>query len=123
MKGIGLFVDTDSVKNKVMDFGPIVMMAKSQFIRIRGKMAKEIGYAEDEGKETFLHVVYNGPAQVCRNPTDWKHWNTVLVPLKDQKMGSLEAMMKEFFGFAVAYIFTAFNCDRDQHFEKVESLK
>ena len=68
-------------------------------------------------------MVYNGPAQVCRNPNDYKHWNTVLVPLKDQRTGSLEAMMNEFNVIAEAYIFTAFNCDRDQHFVKVEPLK
>ena len=28
MKGIGLFVDTDTVKNKILEFGPIVSMAK-----------------------------------------------------------------------------------------------
>ena len=47
----------------------------------------------------------------------------MLVPLKDQKTGSLEAMMKEFNEFAVAYVFTAFNCDRDLHFVKVEARK
>ena len=58
-------------------------MDKRQFLRIRGKMATEINNAEKEDKSTFLHVVYNGPAQICRNPNDYKHWNTVLVPLKD----------------------------------------
>ena len=50
MKGIGLFVDTDTVKNKVMEIGPITMMLKSKFLRIRGDMAAEIKIAEREGK-------------------------------------------------------------------------
>ena len=51
MKGIGLFVDTDSVKNKVMEFGPIIVMDKrKQFLRIRGEMAIEIGIAKREEK-------------------------------------------------------------------------
>ena len=66
-----------------MPFGPVAMMKKREFLRIRGDMATEIGIAKKQGKSTFLHVVYNGPAQICRNPNDYKHWNTVLVPLKD----------------------------------------
>ena len=66
-----------------MEIGPSIMMDKKQFLRIRGKMATKINNAEEEGKKTFLHVVYNGPAQICRNASDWNLWNTVLVPLKD----------------------------------------
>ena len=50
MKGIGLFIDTDSVKNLVMEIGPTEIMDKKQFLRIRGKMAMEIGIAEREDK-------------------------------------------------------------------------
>ena len=47
----------------------------------------------------------------------------MLVPLKEERTGSLEAIMKEFHEFAPAYVFTAFNCDRLQHFVKVERRK
>ena len=50
MKGIGLFIDTDTVKNKVMEFGPIAIWDKRKFLRIRGDMAAEIKFAEREGK-------------------------------------------------------------------------
>lgn len=66
-----------------MEIGPVIMMEKKQFLRIRGRISNKIIIAEDAGKKTFLHVVYNGPAQICRNPKDAAKWNTVFVPLKD----------------------------------------
>ena len=72
--------------------------------------------------KTFLHVVYNGYAEVSRT-NDTRLWNTMLVPLKKEKKGQLEYMMQFFDALAKAYIFTAFNCDRNQFYVKEETLK
>ena len=42
-------------------------MVKREFLRMRIKIATEIQIAENEDKKTFLHVVYNGPAEIYHN--------------------------------------------------------
>ena len=50
MQGIGLFIDGNSIKNKVLEFGPTTNMKKIEFLRIRGDLATEIKNAEREDK-------------------------------------------------------------------------
>ena len=50
MQGIGLFIDSDSIKNKVIDIGPTIAMNQRQFQRIRGWISTDICNAEREGK-------------------------------------------------------------------------
>ena len=57
-------------------------MDKTTFLQIRGKIATKINIAEEQEMKTFLHVVYNGYAEVSRNINDTRLWNTMLVPLK-----------------------------------------
>lgn len=86
MQAIGLFEDTKSCKNKVIEVGPTVNMSKREFLRMRIELATEITIAEREAKKTFMHIVYNGPAEIYHNNSgvhqynEW--WNTILVPLK-----------------------------------------
>ena len=66
-------------------------MVKREFLRMRINIATEIQIAENEDKKTFLHVVYNGPAEIYHNDNGNRAynemWNTVLVPLKNDERG------------------------------------
>ena len=70
MKSIGLFTNTDSIENKVINIGPTVDIKKKEFQRMRVELATEITIAKRDNKQTFMHVVYNGPAQISRNADD-----------------------------------------------------
>ena len=70
MKAIGLFTNTNSIENKVINIGPTVDIKKKEFQRMRVELAFEITIAKRDNKQTFMHVVYNGPAQISRNADD-----------------------------------------------------